>query len=221
MIELHKETVSDALWSMLCELMNMDCLHPFRLVGGTALSLQLGHRMSVDIDLFTDVAYGSLDFVSIDKQLKQKFATCEMPFRGNESFGKSYYIGHDASEVVKVDLFYTDSFIRPPLLAGNVRLATVEEIAAMKLEVIGHNGRKKDFWDIHELLDTYSLPQLLSFYAERYPYSYTTDELLHKLTDFQFADTDFDPICLKGKYWELVKLDIEDAVRAYRRKVKK
>jgi hypothetical protein len=39
--------------------------NPFRLVGGTSLSLQLGHRMSIDIDLFTDADYGSIDFKAI------------------------------------------------------------------------------------------------------------------------------------------------------------
>ncbi|GHT67634.1 hypothetical protein AGMMS50239_31160 [Bacteroidia bacterium] len=53
--KIYTETVSETLWRILNQLMKIDLLSPFRLVGGTALSLQLGHRMSVDIDLFTDM----------------------------------------------------------------------------------------------------------------------------------------------------------------------
>lgn len=53
---------------------------------------------------------------------------------------------------------------------------------------------------------------MIELHSERYPYTYTKEELKVKLTDFQYADSDFDPICLKGKYWELIKEDIEEAV---------
>lgn len=133
-----------------------------------------------------------------------------MLYEGNNSFGKSYYLGSSKEDLVKLDLFYTDTFIFPSLEVSCVRLASIEEIAAMKMEVIGNNGRKKDFWDIHELLETISLEEMFSFHAMRYPYSHTKEDLQRKLIDFSYADYDFDPICLKGKYWELIKLDIEE-----------
>ena len=91
-------------------------------------------------------------------------------------------------------------------------MASIEEITAMKMEVIGQNGRKKDFWDIHELMDIMSIKQMIELHSERYPYTYTPEDLKNKLIDFQYADADFDPICLKGKYWELIKQDIEEEV---------
>ena len=60
--KLFYETVSPLLKSILELLMKEDIFKVFRLVGGTALSLQLGHRKSVDIDLFTEAEYGSVDF---------------------------------------------------------------------------------------------------------------------------------------------------------------
>lgn len=69
----QKQTVSDALWNSLTILMQQDELKDFRLVGGTSLSLQLGHRMSIDIDLFTDLPYDSIDFNTIDKLMKHRF----------------------------------------------------------------------------------------------------------------------------------------------------
>ncbi len=166
---LYKNTISNTLWEVLNKLMAIDLLSSFRLVGGTALSLQLGHRMSVDIDLFTDAEYGSIDFEAIDQRLQKEFPYVEMLYFGNESFGKSYYIGENKENIVKVDLFYTDSFIQPIIQVENIRIASIEEISAMKIEIIGNDGRKKDFWDIHELLEILTLEQIIELFEKRHP----------------------------------------------------
>jgi predicted nucleotidyltransferase component of viral defense system len=187
-------------------------LKPFRLVGGTALSLQLGHRESVDIDLFTDYEYGSIDFEAIKDYLDEAFpyvSTSEIDLVG---FGKSFYIGDSASNYIKLDLYYTDPFIRPVKEVNNIRLTDVEDIIAMKLDVFSRNGRKKDFWDLHELLNSYSIDLMLSFYTERYPYAGNEKEVINNLTQFDFAENDPDPVCLKGKYWDLIKLDFVEAI---------
>lgn len=194
-------------------LMKYETLNSFRLVGGTSLSLLLGHRISVDIDLFTDAEYGTIDFNSIDELFANAFPYVEMGFGGNNSMGKSHSIGSNKDEMIKVDLFYTDPFVFPIIDFNGIRISQLEEITAMKLEVVGHNGRKKDFWDLHELMEHYSLQEMLGFYEKRYPYSYTKDEIIKKLTDFHEADSDFEPICLKNKYWELIKIDFEEKIK--------
>jgi len=213
MKDLYYNTVSNNLSEVLNRVMKIEEFNPFRLVGGTALSLQLGHRLSVDIDLFTDGLYGSIDFELIDKLLENSFPFLKMLYKGNISFGKSYHIGNSQEEFVKLDLYYTDSFIRPFVEKDSLRMASIEEIAAMKMEVVGNGGRKKDFWDIHELLDYLSLNEMLALHAERYPYSHSKETLINKIVDFQFADDDLDPICLKGKYWELIKEDFNEIIR--------
>ncbi len=69
----HWNTVSEELKNVLLKLMQANEFLEFRLVGGTALSLHLGHRMSVDIDLFTDAPYGSVDFDAIESYLSNSF----------------------------------------------------------------------------------------------------------------------------------------------------
>jgi hypothetical protein len=169
--------------------------------------------MSVDIDLFTDAPYDSIDFDRIDEVICSTFPTVEMGYGGNHSMGKSYFVGTSEVDLVKLDLFYTDSFVFPLLIEQDIRFARLEEIAAMKLEVIGNNGRKKDFWDLHELMDHFSLNQMVEFYEKRYPYCLSKKELISQLTFFDNADEDFDPICLRNKYWELIKLDFEETVQ--------
>ena len=95
----------------------------------------------------------------------------------------------------------------------NIRLASMEEIAAMKFEVIANGGRKKDFWDIHELLDVFTLEDMLGFYEQRYPYGSTRQELLEACLDFSIAEDDFIPNCYRDKVWELIKIDIEEQVQ--------
>ncbi len=215
-MKLHASTVSPQLLKQLRQLMDFDLLRSFRLVGGTALSLQLGHRESVDIDLFTDVPYGNIDFAMIERALKSHFTFVSGAFSEQQGMGLSCFIGRNNDEAIKLDLFYTDDFVFPELNLDDIRMADIKEIAAMKLEVIGHGGRKKDFWDLHEILDHYSLEQIISFYEKRYPYSYSKDDLFEKLLDFHTADDDFEPRCLKAKYWQLIKLDLEEAVKKYK-----
>lgn len=193
--------------------MEVEELNSFRLVGGTSLSLQLGHRTSVDIDLFTDVDYGSIDFMKLEKSLEGLFPYIDTSSAGFGGLGKSYFIGQHKTELVKLDLFYTDPFSFPCVKEKNIRFSSLEEVAAMKLDVIANGGRKKDFWDIHELLEKFIFNQLISFYKKRYAYGSSKDELIHQIVDFSAADHDFKPNCYKDKEWELIKLDFEDLAK--------
>lgn len=209
--KLRYNTAKPQLLNILSWLMAEEIFNPFRLVGGTGLSLQLGHRESVDIDLFTESPYGEIDFDAIDKHLKKNFQYVDV-LDGPVAMGKSYFLGSSAEDCIKLDLFYTDPFIRPVLKIDNIRLANVDDITAMKIDVVIRGARKKDFWDLHELLEYYSIPQMLLLHEERFPYLHDTNEILRNFTSFEIADNDFEPICLKGKYWELIKLDFVEAI---------
>ncbi|MDB5141155.1 MAG: hypothetical protein JWR12_3071, partial [Mucilaginibacter sp.] len=159
---LYWNTVNNLLKTSLMGLMSAEELKDFRLVGGTALSLYLGHRLSVDIDLFTDANYGSIDFDTIEEFLRKNFGHVDGEFGGNPGMGKSYLIGTDANNVIKLDLYYSmDPFFQNAIEEDGVRMATVEEIIAMKIDVVQRGGRKKDFWDLHELLNQYTITDMI------------------------------------------------------------
>ena len=181
---------------------------PFRLVGGTALSLQRGHRKSVDIDLFSDSDYQSIDFGSIEKWLNSRYGYVDSNNIKPVGMEKSFFVGENEDNCIKLDLYYTETFIDEPLIVDEIRLATVEEIIAMKADVILRGGRKKDFWDLHELIEEYTLNDIIALHKKRYPYQHDSNLLVKKFTDFSFADNDFDPLCLYGKHWELIKYDL-------------
>jgi hypothetical protein len=183
----------------------------FRLVGGTALSLYRGHRQSVDIDLFTDSQYGSVDFDAIDQFLREAVPYVD-PNQSSIGPGRSYFVGNNERECIKLDLFYTETFVKELVVSDGIRFAVEEEIVAMKIEVISNGGRKKDYWGIHDLMDDYSIYERLSLHEERYPFGHDQKEIIDNFSNFENADNDFDPICLKGKYWELIKLDLIESI---------
>jgi len=215
-VNVQRQTVNDTLWQSLIKLMELDSFENFRLVGGTSLSLLIGHRMSLDIDLFTDSEYRSIDFIEILKILNVEFDYVDHNEWINETIGNSCFIGNSSDDSIKLDIYYTDPFVYPIIAIEKIRLSSLEEITAMKLDVIGRGGRKKDFWDIHALFDYFDLPKMLELYSKRYPYNFSNEELVQQLTNFENAETDPDPNCLKGKYWELIKLDFEDRIKDYR-----
>lgn len=211
--QIHYETVLPLLSNILVKLMGEPIFDPFVLVGGTNLSLRLGHRISDDIDLFTDLPYGSLDFNALEEYLRKSFPYYNCPDRsGIVGFGRSYYVGLSEDNCIKLDLMYADPFFEPFEINDGIRMATIEQIAAMKMEAINTGGRKKDWWDIHELLTEFSLAQLLLFHEKWQQWTHNDEALLTKLIHFDDADKEPNPKCLKGKNWDDIKLDIIDHV---------
>lgn len=210
---LHYETVTPLLKKILHKIMENPIFDPFYLVGGTSLSLRLGHRKSIDIDLFTNAPYGSLNFKDFEKYFYDKYNYHDCLDKTElVGLGRSYYIGESEDDSVKVDLFYHDEIIDPCEVIEGIRMASFPDIIAMKVDVISRGGRKKDFWDLHELLDHYSLPEMLEFHRQRHEYTHDRVQILDSFRNFAFADDDMDPICLKNKIWELIKLDFDELV---------
>ena len=215
---LHYNTVSKPLLECLQKLMANASFNDFVLVGGTALSLQLGHRMSVDIDLFTAIDYGSMNLEDI------KYALCDtFPYTdcldnlNGRNLGYSVYIGNTKAESIKLDMYYTENFIAPVEQQDGLRLASVQDIAAMKMQAIVNSKRKKDFWDIHELLEHFTLEELIQFGLQRNPYTLTEDDILDSLCHSVELTQDNIIECLKGKYWELIIEDLRTEADRYKK----
>ncbi len=206
---LYKQTTTAFLYQTLQDLMQWKPLQNFRLVGGTGLSLQLGHRQSIDIDLFTD---NEFDITDLAKIFRKKMPTADIRIL---TFGLSVYITNSENNNLKIDVMETDKFIRPPVVIDNIRLAHIEDIAAMKLEAITSRNTKKDFYDIAELLNLYTLETLLGFYSEKYSYN-DTRQVLENVTFFsEDCELEFEPIILKNTDWTSVKFKLIDAFNDY------
>lgn len=215
MMRLHYETVVPLLRKTLNDIMGNSAFEPFYLVGGTSLSLRLGHRESIDIDLFTNAPYGSLDFKVYEDFFRNNYnyyyCTDKTDIVG---FGRSYYIGNTVDDNIKVDLFYHDGITDPCDVIDGIRIASLPDVTSMKVDVVSRGGRKKDFWDLHELLNVYTISEMLDFHQQRYEYTHNKEEIISNFTNFFSADKDIDPICLKSKEWELIKLDFVELIES-------
>lgn len=205
---LYHKTVEPHTFSILKELMVMPELSGFSLVGGTALSLLYGHRQSVDLDLFSSEKFESENLSKIlFARYQSKFVLEDKP----AAFGVFCYIDN-----VKVDFVkHPHPLIRPLQEAEGFRMFSTEDIIAMKVQAILGRGKKKDFWDIAELLNHFSVSDFVRLHKEKY----TTQNLLitvpQVMTYFADADEDEDPVSLKNQTWQGVQESISVKVREY------
>lgn len=208
---LHNQTVSPLLQQSLMTLMKSQQLNHFRLTNGTALSLQLGHRVSKEIDLYTDHPFNENEFSKIKTQLQNSFGNGEHHHVTHKGEGTSFFIYNLNRDYVKVDVYYSpQAFIRPAVEVDHLRMASVDEIVAMKLETIRIAGNKSDYWDLHALIRDYSAADMLRLHEERYGKLHNKKELMKQLINFPKVDDDFSPGCLHKKEWGLIKLDLLD-----------
>lgn len=202
---LYYETIAPSTLELLKELQTIQGLNHTRLVGGTSLALQIGHRMSVDLDLFAHNLQE--DFLSIIAGIKKKGLKIEI--RKQSANMLISMINN-----IKVDIVnYPYSWLENEIHCDDITLATKKDIAAMKLSAITNRGTKKDFIDLYYLLKTYSLEQMLSFYAEKY-----TDAspfmVIKSLSYFDDADLEAPPLVSdKSITWESVKYTIINKVK--------
>lgn len=156
---LHVETVNEEMLELIKRLSVDRQLSEFYLVGGTALSLQLGHRASVDVDLFTQKKFDSKE---ISGYLKGTYGAEVTGTMDSATFG---FIGS-----VKVDIVaHPHKWLASPIVEEGIRMASLDDIAAMKLNAIVHSGtRKKDFIDIYALLEHRTLNEMTEAYERKY-----------------------------------------------------
>jgi hypothetical protein len=156
---LYKETVTAEMWELLQRLMKDEKLKEFNLVGGTALSLMIGHRLSIDLDLFS-----TQDF---DVQSMLTHLNSEHPVKIREILDNTMLL--DIGRV-KVDILtHKYPWQEPVQTEHGIRLVSLHDIGAMKLHAIFQNGtRIKDFVDMYFLLEHYPLKTYLDAYQNKY-----------------------------------------------------
>jgi predicted nucleotidyltransferase component of viral defense system len=207
---LHTETVESGTLSLLKKLMTLPSLQPFSLVGGTALALRYGHRSSVDLDLFF---HDKFDYQTIESELISEFGSDFDYESGHKQFGIFCYI-----QKIKVDIVY---FPHKPIAdlvtEKNIRMYSSADISAMKIQAILGRAKKKDFWDLHELLQHYSLQQLIDWHKQKYPSQMLAISIPNAITYFVEADESETPVSFKNQTWEQIKKSISKTVSDYLR----
>lgn len=200
---LHTEVVKRETLELLKCLEKESVMSAFNLAGGTALALYLGHRISVDLDLFTPQAF--------DTERLKSFLEEKYDFRTD-------YMERDTLkgniDGVKIDcITYPYENLKLPYIENGIRLYDMADIAAMKLFAIADNGsRLKDFIDVAFLSTRYSFSEMLQFYAHKFPKS-NIIRPFKAITYFEDIDFDEDIVMMRGKFdWTLIKSRLTDMV---------
>ena len=199
---LYQETVEAGTLDLIKRLMADEELKNFRLVGGTALSLCIGHRISIDIDLFCNQDFNAS---GLKEHILRTYRADKIRAVTNGVFG--------LVENIKLDLIaHQYEWLRPVREVEGIRMASLEDIGAMKVHAIVQNGsRLKDFVDFHYFLAQFSTNQLVSGYEKKYP---EASHLLAEKALVYFDDIDFDiPVKLvKGNLdWKKIAARLVEA----------
>ena len=204
---LQYRTVEPRTLELLKKLMSIPELSTFQLVGGTALALYYGHRLSVDLDLFST---SNFDTDAVLAAIERDFP--DFAYSRPNAVGIFGFIGD-----VKVDFvrYHGHPVLSPVVIEEGIRLCGVHDIMAMKIAAVLKRSVKKDFWDVAELLEHYSLQQMIDCYHQKFPSHQLLISIPQALTYFSEADESEEPVSLKEQTWKSVKNKIQISVNAY------
>jgi hypothetical protein len=154
-----KDTIRQDILELLVTLQSRAELQDFHLAGGTSLAMQLGHRKSIDLDLFTQNDFNSntlLEFLEEHYGFKMYFSSANT-LKGQINDVNVDFITHKYP------------FVDQLICSENIRLFSIPDIAAMKLNAIAGNGtRSKDFIDMYFILKRFEVKDILFFYKKKY-----------------------------------------------------
>jgi hypothetical protein len=199
---LHKKAVGPRLLELIDFLMKQPELNRFVLVGGTALALQIGHRVSVDADLFGIQPLEDLDLAGI-----------LAGFGPVTELKRSKSIQVFSVDSIKVDIVnYRYPLLRPIHSVSQIRMASLEDIGAMKLNAIAGRGSRKDFIDLYFLLQQFKLTEIIDFYSRKYTDG-SAFMVIKSLHYFEDAEKEEMPQMLQPVLWETIKDSIANEVQ--------
>lgn len=201
---LHTETVTGPTLELLKKLQAESTMSDFNLAGGTSLALYLGHRISVDLDLFTPEPFNAAE---LEAFLQDKYG-----FR-TDFMEKNTLKG--TIDGIKIDcITHSYDYLAKPYSESGVRLYSMEDIIAMKLSAIADNGsRLKDFIDIAFLSTRFPFNSMLRLYERKFPRS-NVIRPFKAITYFNDIDFEENIVMLTGQFdWKLIEKRLVDMTK--------
>lgn len=202
---LQTQTISAECLELLKQISASIFFSDYVLVGGTSLALQIGHRNSIDLDFFSK------------KEIDESLFLEKLNQFGNVIVLKSSKnILITSINGIKTDFVnYNYPWISEKKIVDKIPLASMEDIAAMKLNAISGRGNKKDFIDLFFLLNEFSLEQMINFYRRKYT-QHSEFGMLKSITYFDDADKEEAPEIFLDFDWEICKEKISDEFKKLR-----
>jgi hypothetical protein len=220
---MHKECFPERGWKVLLKLKNLFTKYKAILAGGTALAFRIGHRISNDLDFFTDVLFNS---EAIIKGIRKTGYSLSLI-----SEGEGYLIVEVGE--IKISIFkYDYPFLKKPVKYEGIPVAGILDIASMKVIAISQQGTKRDFIDLYFILQEIPFHKLAEHMVRRFGKERVNPVHIGKsLVYFSDAESNPEPEYIKGKEesWDKIKiffrlhvkqfvLDIDTAVKNHKSK---
>lgn len=204
---LSIQTIHPNTLELLKQLAAQPELAQTRLVGGTALALQYGHRQSIDLDFFGILPEDKDELVEMTRRVGNVLVT-----------NRTKMIVQTVINQVKVDFvdYNRYAWIDEPIQGDGFVLASDKDIAAMKVNAIIGRGTRKDFIDLYMLLQHYSLTEIMGFYEQKYP-EFSEYRALLSMTYFEDAEMQDMPKMFIETSWDKIKSTIIQAVKVYQK----
>ena len=199
---LRRDAVRPELLGVLEKVSSNPDFSHFFLVGGTALALMIGHRLSIDLDFCTRE---KVDFNELSKTVIKKCPNANV-FAINKG-GLNVLI-----DGVKVDFVRHDyPFIEPLEKIDGITFLSKFDIALQKVNAIIGRGSKKDFFDLYYLFQEYTLKEIIEGYQKKYGNVYAS-MIIRSLMWFNDAEGQPEPDVFQKLTWEQVKDSIRDTI---------
>jgi hypothetical protein len=193
----------------LARLTRLPLARELYLAGGSAIAVHLGHRVSNDLDLFGPAS--ALDFERVRAELIGSGARLEVISESDATL----HLRLEGTDVDFVRYPYANLSSPRRAIAG-IRVASLRDLAAMKLAAIARRGVRRDYWDLHAILSSrrLSLPKVLADFQTKFGVTEAdVYHVLRALTWFEDAERDPLPRGLTGRKWREIRAAIEAVAR--------
>ena len=194
-MKLKKAGINEFLWETLCKFQNDKLFDSYNLAGGTALSLQIGHRISTDIDLFTEEKLNKEEIFNFAKKIDKNVEISN----STEIILQIFFPNTDPKKELKVDFVNYEYPLLEPLAENDegIRLIGKNDISAMKMSATGTRGYEaRDFVDLYYLLKEISIEKIVDNFKKKY----RTDNIQHYLRSMNYFDD------VSKESWDSIKM---------------
>lgn len=198
----HWEALTSDTQELYKRLATLPFISEFYLAGGTGLAIQIGHRLSIDLDFFSD-SPESVGAEHRDALIKLLTDDPSLTVVWDKD---GTFAAHWRKVGVSFFRLNRHPLTLPPLWSKGLRVATIEEIGAMKLAAILSRGNRKDYIDLYFILQQTNLKRLFETAASKYPYNAAFPAFATRaLAYFEDAESDPMPQMIITVGWEQIK----------------
>ncbi len=204
-MDVHREALPTQTERLLPSLAVLPSLTQFYLAGGTGLALELGHRISGDLDFFSKEPFEEAPLI----EKLSRFPEFRLEKKGEQSVLAS------ALGVKLSFLGYPYPLLFPTQDALGLCVADLRDIACMKIDAVGSRGAKRDFIDLYWIFrTTLTLQEALQLFEKKYAsLRYNMMHMKKSLIYFEDAESDPMPQMLMATSWDEVKAFFEREIK--------